>query len=76
MGAMVFNGGRIGAGCLIGANALVTDGKELSDKSLIIGAPAKAARTLDAVATDRLRASALHYVAIWRRFAAGLKRVD
>ena len=75
MGATVLNGARIGAGCLVGANALVTEGKEFPDNSLIVGAPAKAVRTLDAAAAEKLRASALHYVANWRRFAAGLKRI-
>jgi carbonic anhydrase/acetyltransferase-like protein (isoleucine patch superfamily) len=75
MGATVLNGARIGAGCLVGANALVTEGTEFPDNSLIVGAPAKAVRTLDAAAAERLRASALHYVANWRRFAAGLKRI-
>ena len=76
MGATVLNGARIGAGCIVGATALVTEGKEVPDNSLIIGAPAKAARTLDAAAAETLRASALHYVANWRRFAAGLKRIS
>jgi carbonic anhydrase/acetyltransferase-like protein (isoleucine patch superfamily) len=75
MGATVLNGARIGVGCLVGANALVTEGKDFPDNSLIVGAPAKAVRTLDGAAADRLRASALHYVANWRRFAAGLKRI-
>ena len=75
MGATVLNGARIGAGCIVGANALVTEGKEFPDDSLIVGAPAKAVRTLDAAAAEKLRASALHYVANWRRFAAGLKRI-
>ncbi len=76
MGATVLNGARIGAGCIVGANALVTENKEFPDNSLIVGAPAKAVRTLDGAAAEKLRASALHYVANWRRFAAGLKRID
>ena len=75
MGATVLNGAKIGEGCLIGANALVTEGKDFPDNSLIVGSPAKATRTLDAAAVERLRASALHYVANWRRFVAGLKRI-
>lgn len=75
MGATLLNGARIGAGCIVGANALVTEGKEFPDNSLIVGAPAKAVRTLDGAAAEKLRASALHYVANWRRFAAGLKRI-
>jgi carbonic anhydrase/acetyltransferase-like protein (isoleucine patch superfamily) len=76
MGATILNGARIGAHCLVGANALVTEGKEFPDFSLIMGSPAKAVRTLDATAVDRLRASAAGYVANWRRFAGGLRRID
>lgn len=76
MGATVLNRARIGASCIVGANALVTEGKEFPDFSLIVGAPAKAVRTLDPATVETLRASASHYVANWRRYAAGLKRVD
>ncbi len=47
MGAIVLNGARIGRNSLVGAGALVTEGKEFPDNSLIVGAPAKAVRTLD-----------------------------
>ena len=76
MGATVLNGARIGANCLVGANALVTEGKTFPDNSLIVGAPAKALRTLDAEAVERLRQSAGHYVENGRRYARGLKRLD
>ena len=76
MGATVLNRARIGASCIVGANALVTEGKEFPDFSLIVGAPAKVVRTLDPGTAETLRASAAHYVANWRRFAAGLRRID
>jgi carbonic anhydrase/acetyltransferase-like protein (isoleucine patch superfamily) len=72
MGATVLNGARIGRGCLVGAGALVTEGKEFPDHSLILGSPARAARTLDSGAVASLRMSAAHYVDNWRRFAKGL----
>ena len=75
MGATVLNGARIGAGCLVGANALVTEGKTFPDGSLIVGAPAKAVRALDPAASEGLRRSAARYVANWRRFEAGLRRL-
>jgi carbonic anhydrase/acetyltransferase-like protein (isoleucine patch superfamily) len=75
MGATILNGARIGKNCLVGANALVTEGKEFPDNSLIVGAPAKAVRTLDAEAAEKLRASAASYVANWQRFAKGLKQI-
>ena len=76
MGATVLNGARIGANSLVGACALVTEGKEFPDNSLIVGAPAKAVRTLDEAAIEGLRRTSAHYVANWQRFASGLKRMD
>lgn len=76
MGATVLNRARIGANCIVGANALVTEGKEFPAFSLIVGAPAKAVRTLDAASAELLRRSAAHYVDNARRFAAGLRRID
>jgi acetyltransferase-like isoleucine patch superfamily enzyme len=75
MGATILNGAQIGAHCLVGANALVTEGKEFPDHSLIVGAPARAVRTLDEASAERLRLSAANYVANWRRFAGGLTRI-
>ena len=76
MGATVLNGAVIGKGSLVGANALVTEGKVFPDHSLIVGAPAKAIRTLDEAAVAGLLRSAAHYAANARRFAAGLRRID
>ncbi len=76
MGATVLNGAWIGANCLVGAGALITEGKEFPDNSLIVGAPAKAIRTLDEDAVQRLRRTAQHYVENWQRFANGLRRID
>jgi carbonic anhydrase/acetyltransferase-like protein (isoleucine patch superfamily) len=75
MGAIVLNGAVIGKNCLVGAGALVTEGKVFPDNSLIIGSPAKAARTLDDEAARRIALSAEGYVLNWKRFAAGLTPV-
>jgi len=72
MGATVLNGAKIGKNCLVGAGALVTEGKEIPDNSLVMGAPGKVVRTLDEVAIQRLRASALHYQENMRRYRTGL----
>ena len=76
MGATVLNGAKIGKNCLIGANALITEGKEIPDNSLVVGAPGKVVRTLDAEAIAGLAASADRYVKNARRFAAGLVEVQ
>ena len=75
MGATVLNRARIGATCIVGANALVMEGKESPDFSLVVGAPVKVVRTLDPGTAGTLRGSAAHYVANWRRFAAGLRPI-
>lgn len=75
MGATVLNGAVIGKGCLIGAGALVTEGKVIPDGSLVMGAPGKVVRELDAAAQQGLIASALHYQENARRFKNGLKTV-
>ncbi len=76
MGATVLNGAKIGRNCLVGANALVTEGKEFPDNALIVGAPARAVRTLDEKAAAGIAASARAYVQRWRQFAAGLAKLD
>jgi carbonic anhydrase/acetyltransferase-like protein (isoleucine patch superfamily) len=73
MGATILNGAKIGKGCLIGACALVTEGKEIPDGSLVMGAPGKVVRVLDAEARERLLLSASGYRANARRFAKGLR---
>jgi carbonic anhydrase/acetyltransferase-like protein (isoleucine patch superfamily) len=73
MGAIVLNGARIGRNSLVGAGALVTEGKEFPDNSLIVGSPARAVRTLDEEAVERLRWSAAHYVENGKRFLADFR---
>lgn len=71
MGAIVLNGARIGDDCLVGAGAVVPEGREIPSGSLVLGMPGKVVRPLTADEIARNRASAAHYVANWRRFAAG-----
>src|SRR3546814_17653265 len=44
--AVVLNNAVIGKNCLVGAGAVVTEGKSFPERSLILGAPAKVVRTL------------------------------
>ncbi len=75
MGATVLNGARIGAGSLIGAGALITEGKEIPPGSLVMGAPGRVVRMLDAAAQERLRQSAAHYAANAARFREELGEI-
>ena len=76
MGAIVLNGARIGRNCLVGAGALITEGKEFADHSLIVGAPARVIRTIGEAETQQIARGADIYVKRWQRYAAGLKRID
>lgn len=74
--SVILNGARIGRECLIGAGALITEGKEIPDRSLVIGSPGKVVRTLTDEEVARLKASAASYRERAARFKAGLIRVD
>ncbi|MDE2395992.1 MAG: gamma carbonic anhydrase family protein [Burkholderiales bacterium] len=74
--AVVLNKARIGANCLVGAGAVVTEGKEFPDGSLIIGSPAQVKRMLAPEEIARLGRSAAVYVANARRHREELVRVD
>jgi carbonic anhydrase/acetyltransferase-like protein (isoleucine patch superfamily) len=75
MGAILLNGARIGANCLVGAGALITEGKTFPDQSLIVGAPARAIRTLDEAAMKSIAAGADIYVRRSKQYAKSLKPI-
>jgi carbonic anhydrase/acetyltransferase-like protein (isoleucine patch superfamily) len=75
MGAILLNGVKIGKNSLVGAGALVTEGKTFPDNSLIVGAPARAIRTLDEKAATMIRNGADIYVRRWNQYAMGLKKI-
>jgi carbonic anhydrase/acetyltransferase-like protein (isoleucine patch superfamily) len=75
MGAIMLNGSRIGENCLVGAGALITEDKTFPDGSLIVGAPARAIRTLDDETKKRIAAGADVYVRRFKQYAKGLKPV-
>jgi carbonic anhydrase/acetyltransferase-like protein (isoleucine patch superfamily) len=72
MGSTLLNRSRIGSNCLIGANALIAEGKEIPDNSLVIGAPGRVVRQLDDREVAMLRMSSEIYVQNYRRFRDSL----
>ena len=75
MGAIVLNGAKIGKNSLVGAGSGVTEGKSFPDNSLIVGAPARALRTVDEKLKAMIREGADIYVRRWQRYAKGLKKI-
>jgi carbonic anhydrase/acetyltransferase-like protein (isoleucine patch superfamily) len=73
--AVVMNGAVIGRHCLVGAGALVTEGKVFPDNSLILGAPAKVVRELSEAEIAGLKRTADGYATRRDYFKAQLVRI-
>lgn len=71
--ATVLNRARIGSHCIVGAGALIAEGKEIPPESLVLGVPARVKRTLTQEELEYLDGSADHYVEKARRYAASFK---
>lgn len=76
MGAIVMNNAVIGEECIIGAGAVITENKEFPPRSLIVGAPAKAIRTLGDEVVAMLKGSAMHYAQNGKRYAKGARKIS
>ena len=46
IGSVILNGAKIGKNCIIGSKALVTEGMEVPDGSMVLGIPGKIKKTL------------------------------
>jgi len=73
MGARILNGAVIEPECMIGAGALITEGKTFPSGSLIVGSPARVVRQVSDAERQLLRASAAHYAEKAALYAAELR---
>jgi carbonic anhydrase/acetyltransferase-like protein (isoleucine patch superfamily) len=73
IGAVVLARARIGKDTMIGAGTLIPEGKEFPDGVLIVGTPGRVVRELRPDEIERLKWSAAHYVANWKRYATDFK---
>ena len=69
------NGAKIGKHCLVGAGALVTEGKEFPDGSMILGSPAKVVKTLTSEQMAGIEDIAERYVKNAQRYIKTLKKI-
>ena len=76
IGATVLNHARIGRNCIIGAHAFIPEGREIPDNSVVMGAPGKVVKEVSASLAESIAGGAQHYVDNWKRYAAGLRRID
>lgn len=76
IGATVLNGARIGRNCLIGAHSLIPEGKEIPDRSLVMGMPGRVVRELTDEEATALVEPAMRYVQNWQRYAQDLRDIS
>jgi len=74
MQAIVLNKARVGRNCLIGAGAIVPEGREIPDNSLVVGV-GKIVRQLSDDEIAKMHKGVQHYVERGRRYRQHLKRV-
>ena len=74
--AVVLNRAVIGRECLIGANALIAEGKVIPDRSLVIGAPGRVVRQLSDDEVKMMRGIARHYVENASRYLRELRELN
>jgi carbonic anhydrase/acetyltransferase-like protein (isoleucine patch superfamily) len=74
--AIVLNRVVVGRDCLVAAGALITEGKVFPERTLIVGAPAKALRGLRDDEIAMLRANVESYLRRGERFRKDLQRID
>lgn len=75
MGSTILNRAKIGRNCIIGANALIPEGKEIPDNSLVMGAPGKVVKDVSEQQLIVIKMSAFHYVENWKRHKAGIRKI-
>jgi carbonic anhydrase/acetyltransferase-like protein (isoleucine patch superfamily) len=74
--SVILNRARIGRHSIVGAGALVTEGKEFPDGAMILGSPAKVVRMLRDDEVARLAGIAAHYIEQAERHRTQMERVD
>jgi carbonic anhydrase/acetyltransferase-like protein (isoleucine patch superfamily) len=73
--ATVLNNAHIGRDSLVGAGALVTEGKSFPPRSLILGSPAKAVRELSDEEIARMHLNTRGYVEKAQQYREQLKKL-
>ncbi len=73
--AVVLNECHIGARCLVGAGALLTERKQIAEGSMVLGSPARVLRALEPGEIDYLAKVAQSYVRRAALFQADMQRL-
>jgi carbonic anhydrase/acetyltransferase-like protein (isoleucine patch superfamily) len=71
IGARLLSGCEVGEECLIAAGALVTEGRRIPPRSVVMGVPGKVMREVRPEELERTRAICAHYLELAQRYARG-----
>jgi carbonic anhydrase/acetyltransferase-like protein (isoleucine patch superfamily) len=69
--ARLLSGCEIGEECLIAAGAVVTEGRRIPPRSVVMGIPGKVVRAITAEELERTRLICAHYLEMAQRYALG-----
>jgi carbonic anhydrase/acetyltransferase-like protein (isoleucine patch superfamily) len=75
MGATLLNRSKIGKNSIVGAHALIPEGKEFPDNALIVGVPGRVVRSLTEADIPMLTMNARIYGERWRRYREDLTEI-
>ena len=68
IGSVVLNGAKIGKNCIIGSKALVTEGMDVPDGSMVLGIPGKIKKTLTEEEQSVVSLGADHYIDNYKKY--------
>ena len=68
IGSVILNGAKIGMNCIIGSKALVTEGMEVPDGSMVLGIPGKIKKTLTEEEQSVVPLGAEHYIDNYKKY--------
>ena len=68
IGSVVVNGAKIGKNCIIGSKALVTEGMDVPDGSMVLGIPGKIKKTLTEEEQSVVSLGADHYIDNYKKY--------
>jgi len=71
IGARLLSGSEIGEECLIAAGAVVTEGRRIPPRSVVMGIPGKVVRAITSEELGRTRLICDHYLEMAKRYAQG-----
>ena len=74
IGAIILDRARVGAGSIIGAGAVVTEGTQIPRRSLVLGVPGKVVKGVTPEQIQWIEANAKSYTELAQRYLTGEQR--